>query len=99
MLQERQYRNLRLNINANVAHREQMLLLGKIGLVMRSNLQEDDTLFTLESLRIPDQGMLTNLCKIHHRADGTRTPRLTHPPGRPSVPTSNSTALLLQEYP
>ena len=67
MLHGRLRHNLRLTINAHVAHLEQMRLQGKIGRVIRSTLQEDVDLFTLESLRIPEQGTLTDHREIHHR--------------------------------
>ena len=65
MLHGRLRHNLRLTINAHVAHLEQMRLQGKIGRVIRSTLQEDVDLFTLESLRIPES-TLTDHRETHH---------------------------------
>ena len=79
MLHGRLRHNLRLTINAHVAHLEQMRLQGKIGKVIRSTLQEDVDLFTLESLRTPD-GTLTDHREIHHRVTEHFRLWYQHPP-------------------
>ena len=79
MLHGRLRHNLRLTINAHVAHLEQMRLQGKIGRVIRSTLQEDVDLFTLESLRTPD-GTLTDHREIHHRVTEHFRLWYQHPP-------------------
>ncbi|OXE37641.1 MAG: hypothetical protein CGW95_00400, partial [Phenylobacterium zucineum] len=57
---------LRSFLSAKSAEIEQSRLQGKIGQALRSVLQEDTPMFTLESLHLPDQGILSDHRAIHN---------------------------------
>ena len=54
-------------LSAKAAQIERSCLLGKIGPALRAVLQESPPMFTLETLRIPDQGTLTDHREIHNQ--------------------------------
>ena len=66
MLQGRQRSLLRREINAHTARLEAARAAGKIGKVIKSVLQEDTELYTLESLTVPGQDTLTDHRTIHN---------------------------------
>ena len=74
LLHGRQRRLLRTEISHHAARLEALRSQGRIGRVIKSTLQEEAELFTLESLCIPGDGILTDHCHIHNLVtlrDGT----------------------------
>ena len=66
LLHGRQRRLLRIEISHHAARLEALRAQGRIGRVIKSTLQEEAELFTLESLCIPGEGILTDHRSIHN---------------------------------
>ena len=66
MLHGRQRCLLRKQISLHTAHLETLRAQGRIGRVIKSTLQEDAEMFTLESLPVPGEGIITDHRNIHN---------------------------------
>ena len=85
MLHGRQRTLLRKQISSHAAHLETLRVTGRIGRVITSTLQEDVEQFTLESLPVPGEGILTDHRTIHNMVTAHFTQWYKGPEG-PEVP-------------
>ena len=85
VLHGRQRTLLRQRISSHTAHLETLRITGRIGRVIKSTLQEDVELFTLESLPVPGEGILTDHRAIHNLVTAHFTQWYKGPEG-PEVP-------------
>ena len=85
MLHGRQRTLLRKQISHHTAHLETLRVTGRIGRVIKSTLQEDVEVFTLESLPVPGEGILTDHRTIHKMVTAHFTQWYKGPEG-PEVP-------------
>ena len=76
---------LRKQISFHTAQLETLRLTGRIGRVIKSTLQEDTEPFTLESLPVPGEGILTDHRTIHNLVTAHFTQWYKGPEG-PEVP-------------
>ena len=94
MLQGRQRSLLRREISAHTARLEALRAAGKIGKVIKSVLQEDTELYTLETLTVAGQDTLTDHRTIHNVVTAHFQQWYQGPPGPPP-----SWAALLRDRP
>ena len=84
MLHGRQRCLLRKQISYHTAHLEALRTQGRIGRVIKSTLQEDVKMFTLESLPVPGEGSITDHRTIHNLVSAHFTQWYTGPATRRS---------------